>query len=591
MSLMACVFSKEACLKSEDTLEFFRHFGDTKTKPLQVFSDAHFALACSSQGQKQDAALELDHLIIAVSGYFIDFEDRLKEISLNKPACSKANAFCEYIYYELLRFGTQRLAKLSGAFTIVIYNKLSCELLVVNDKYGLFPLYIYDSPERLYLCNEYEPFRDIPGFPAVLDQQAVYEYFEGGMVLGDKTFFSALRQFPAGSSLQVTKGDALRIQKNSADTHQYQEGKVQAGAAEFVDIFRQGLISRLRTTEETDRVVTLSGGMDTRLMAGFIPEEIREKLSFLTFITPPLTKEQDSEYHISSQIANLLKLKLEVDTFDFWKEDFSPGFFEVLGRTQDRFAFTGHFGSEIFKAEFYSLLPDYLRKCYDKEAIQPIYSLPKKHRRSRSFWNKKEPSIFSSAFARTMPPFEQLLKEELAKRGGEGAFKRLSLELLTRSFFTDYWKGTRGLFHFQPQLIHKHFCVPFTDSRLLDLFLQIPAQQLGLGTGKFYNEIVAQMPAALRNIETNSNFANHEGTDIKFVNNLQSPFNNRNPKYAVALEWVQKNRLAHKNDVYNLGYLNRLISQGMEANPHLIRLIDFETWCRYMKVDSQMLAE
>jgi asparagine synthase (glutamine-hydrolysing) len=204
-----------------------------------------------------------------------------------------------------LRDGASGLTDLEGAFTLAVWDGGTAELLLVNDRYGLYPHFYAHVAGALAFAPEIKGVLEAPGLPRRLDLTAVAEYVRFQVLLGARTWIENVRVLPPASLLRYQPArNGLCISRywdwDAIDTRP----TITFGEAveECIRLFQRAVNAM---TVPPHRVgVYLSGGLDGRMMLGFI--DGRVPAPTLTFGVPDcrdvvyaaeLARRAGSEHH------------------------------------------------------------------------------------------------------------------------------------------------------------------------------------------------------------------------------------------------------------------------------------------------------
>lgn len=167
----------------------------------------------------------------------------------------------------LYRIYKHRLARLlKGAFCAAILDETSGALVLVTDRLGSYPLYWFQTDNRLVFASELRAaLRDHPR-PA-LNAAAVADFLKFGFPMGDKTLAAGVDMVPAASTLTYcSKTGALHIEPYATIDELF--GQADLGYDGYLDAVRSA------SDQSMDRSVggghrfglSLSGGLDTRVI-------------------------------------------------------------------------------------------------------------------------------------------------------------------------------------------------------------------------------------------------------------------------------------------------------------------------------------
>jgi len=201
--------------------------------------------------------------IIVTTGY------RVGDFPAPKVAGSPNSGFDRKTLDALERYIRQNdaapFADFDGAFQILHCSPNGRSLTIVVDRCGLQPLYYFDGPDCLVFASDFSLLFTLLGRTPEVDHKSLAELFEIGMVAGDRTLFSGVRVFPAGSIARYTD-DKLTVRRYwrpvYADDREGFNGRT---AMDLLDrALRKSVRERAALCGNTS--VLLSGGMDSRLL-------------------------------------------------------------------------------------------------------------------------------------------------------------------------------------------------------------------------------------------------------------------------------------------------------------------------------------
>jgi asparagine synthase (glutamine-hydrolysing) len=105
----------------------------------------------------------------------------------------------EVVLHAYEEWGTDALDRLNGMFAFAIWDARKDELFLARDRYGVKPLYYYDSGSSFLFASEIKAFLEYPAFRAEVDPHALLEYFTFQNIFTDRTLFEGVRLLPAGT--------------------------------------------------------------------------------------------------------------------------------------------------------------------------------------------------------------------------------------------------------------------------------------------------------------------------------------------------------------------------------------------------------
>lgn len=210
-------------------------------------------------------------LCILMEGEIYDYQDLKKELILKGHQFSIDND-PEFIIHLFEEYGEQCVHKLNGSFTLVIWNEKSQKLMILNDRYGLRPLYYALHDECLLFGSEVKSILQDETFERIVDDKTVAEFFSYGYIVGNKTLFREIKLIPPASMITYEKGQ-ISIEK-------YWDFKFKEEYEDYPEDYYVKESSRLimqavkRQMKGNHRIgVPLSGGFDSRTIVASIDKE------------------------------------------------------------------------------------------------------------------------------------------------------------------------------------------------------------------------------------------------------------------------------------------------------------------------------
>jgi asparagine synthase (glutamine-hydrolysing) len=245
---------------------------------VETIADAQRGLGLGRIGigifnrEQQPICSEDRRLTIFLSGEFYNATELRRDLKA-RGHTFRDDSDLELVLRLYQEKGEQFIHDLEGAFVLVIWNRSRQELIVANDRFGLYPLLYAHYSGKLVFAPEMKGILCDPEFRKELNLTALAEYMRFQQLLGEKTFFEGIELLPNASLLRYdTQTDALTIEPYW-DFSNIPEVKVtfEEAVEEISRLLRQA-VNRLASGPY--RVgVYLSGGLDSRTILGMIDRE------------------------------------------------------------------------------------------------------------------------------------------------------------------------------------------------------------------------------------------------------------------------------------------------------------------------------
>lgn len=155
-----------------------------------------------------------------------------------------------------------------GPFILFIYDHKNDELKIINDVYGLQPMFFTKRSEHIFFATEGESIIRADIIPPKLDCDSLAELFLFGYIIGESTLLCDVKRLIGGSVLTVgPAGFNIRHKRIK-----YRSGVAGAKVKHWCSNFRNSMnasmrrISKYMQSDIGGVVLNLSGGIDSRVL-------------------------------------------------------------------------------------------------------------------------------------------------------------------------------------------------------------------------------------------------------------------------------------------------------------------------------------
>jgi hypothetical protein len=232
---------------------------------------------------------------------------------------------CEVIAKGILSKGVSFLQEVDGAFSVAIYSTSEHQLMLANDRYGLYPLFISENGNNVGFCNEYEPLLQLPFTDKSIAEESLAEFLVYGLIPNKNTLIRGITQLHAGS-IFIHDGYKSKVSSYlNLNNAKKKNVSIIDASSDIADILKTAVNKRVSYSSHVS--ADISGGLDTRLIISCLSKQQRQKIQFITKVTKPLTSNNDRDVMIAKQIADELNLNLKVEYFNYWDTDFGAHYF------------------------------------------------------------------------------------------------------------------------------------------------------------------------------------------------------------------------------------------------------------------------
>jgi asparagine synthase (glutamine-hydrolysing) len=210
-------------------------------------------------------------LVLFLAGEFYNTVELRRQLKAEQVAL-RDQTDAELALCLFQRYGPDFVHKLDGAFFIVVYDRPHRSIVLVNDRFGLYPHYYYYQDGKLAFAPEVKGVLRAPFVTRALNPTAVAEYARFQQLLGEKTFHENIKLFPYGSIARLDLSDQRWTVTRYWDWDRMPdrpEVPFDEAVREVGRLLRQAV--ERRSSDGLRPGVFLSGGLDSRTLIGFVP--------------------------------------------------------------------------------------------------------------------------------------------------------------------------------------------------------------------------------------------------------------------------------------------------------------------------------
>ena len=196
------------------------------------------------------------------------------------------------------------LLRTDGDFLLVLVHKADGGIAVINDIFGRLPTYVHLRDGCLILSRDLRRITQPLG-AADFDRMALAQYLLLGFPLGKRSWFAGIEYLEPASLVSISPADAsiwvTKLHEFNLEGEEHRNQSPAENARNLASRFREAC--RLRAAGPGTRLVSLSGGLDSRAVAAGLR---REEIPFTaaTFLNSQQTNIED--VRVASRVAGAL---------------------------------------------------------------------------------------------------------------------------------------------------------------------------------------------------------------------------------------------------------------------------------------------
>nr|WP_047579229.1 asparagine synthase (glutamine-hydrolyzing) [Methylobacterium sp. ZNC0032] len=176
-------------------------------------------------------------------------------------------------------WGVRTLArKIDGMAAFALWDAREKRLHLVRDRFGVKPLYLWRTPERIAFASEIKAFMAHPDFRVRVNDSALREYFTFQNLFRAHTLFQGVEQLPAATILTIDRDGERRETYWDYDfSHSEPIGAEEA--VETLETLMKQAVER-QLVADVPVGAYLSGGMDSGTLVALASQHIPRMQTF-----------------------------------------------------------------------------------------------------------------------------------------------------------------------------------------------------------------------------------------------------------------------------------------------------------------------
>ncbi|WP_462318631.1 asparagine synthase (glutamine-hydrolyzing) [Marinilabilia sp.] len=142
------------------------------------------------------------NVILVYNGEVYNFPE-LKQELIREGYHFRGHSDTEVVLNALHCWGSDAIKRFNGMFAFAAWLRNENRILLARDRYGIKPLYYYNSSDSFLFASEVKALRQHPAFRFGVSEDALVEYFSFQNIFSDVTLFEGVKLLPAGHFIEV----------------------------------------------------------------------------------------------------------------------------------------------------------------------------------------------------------------------------------------------------------------------------------------------------------------------------------------------------------------------------------------------------
>jgi asparagine synthase (glutamine-hydrolysing) len=212
----------------------------------------------------------------------------------------------EVILKSYHAWGDRCVTRFKGMFAFAIWDQRSSQLFLARDRFGIKPLYLNQTGQRLRFASSLPALLAGGGVDTTLDAVALHHHFTLHTVVpAPRTVLKGVRKLPPASTLRLDPDGSITEQVYW--TLDATRPEIPLTEAEWLVATREQLsasVKRRLLAADVPVGVLLSGGLDSSLLVGLLADQVPDLRTFsIGFEDLGDGAEKADEFEYSDQVA------------------------------------------------------------------------------------------------------------------------------------------------------------------------------------------------------------------------------------------------------------------------------------------------
>lgn len=275
---------------------------------------------------------------IVFNGEIYNFQSLRKELE-QLGRVFHTHSDTEVLLQAHAQWGKDALDRFDGMFAFAVFDAVEGSLFAARDRVGIKPLYYFwdggapGAPGRFAFASEIKAILQMPEVPRRLDYRALADYLTLGYPMAPATFFTDVRELPAGHWLEIRVPQGGARDMRTGSFWSWRREEEDWSEAQALAKTKETLMTTLEEHMIADVPVgaMLSGGIDSSLLVSVMARELGirvetftvsfgdrefDELSYASVIARHLSLPHRRVVVPSESIADLDEIHHVLDQFD-----------------------------------------------------------------------------------------------------------------------------------------------------------------------------------------------------------------------------------------------------------------------------------
>lgn len=243
------------------------------------FGHRRLSIVDLSEGGRQPMFSHDRKYVLVFNGEIYNYIE-LKEYLKKKGAKFVTETDTEVIMEAYRFWGVDCTKKFNGMWSFALYDTVKRVVFFSRDRFGVKPLYIYESEDEFIFASEIKCITAIRPEQKIVDETQMARYLAGYQEdMDEHTFYKNIQNFrPSYSMLYQLDTNTVEYQKYwEINVPEFQRKWIYDNPYQkFLELLQDSIRIRLRADVKVG--ASLSGGLDSSTIVGIVTKKFRTKI-------------------------------------------------------------------------------------------------------------------------------------------------------------------------------------------------------------------------------------------------------------------------------------------------------------------------
>ena len=244
----------------------------------------------------------------------MELREELKSLGHN----FHTNGDTEVLLRAYQAWGQECIQRFEGMFAIVLYDERTKSLLIARDAFGEKPLFLQQHEGGLYFGSEVKFLHQLGARKGAINQNKIHRFLVHGYRAlhgREDSFFEGATPFPKAHLAVVTQPTEISPTPYWSLTYTPEEINWEDAVAETRNRLKNAI--RLRLRADTSVALTLSGGIDSNVLAGIAAHDFNQTIHSFSMLEAEVGYNEEPLINIAVEALDCDHHVLRVHGHDF----------------------------------------------------------------------------------------------------------------------------------------------------------------------------------------------------------------------------------------------------------------------------------